>query len=152
MLFWKVKTTGSTSFFGKKVGVYLNSKWNITTVMAYSTEVWGHGLLPYCKYDKFLIQHWTDQFEGTTMKSIFGINPYQFSSTHRPFVFSREELALYKYWLKSNWKDFSSGPVVMYTPCNAEDMGLIPGQGTKIPHAAEQLSLCAATTEPLHCK
>ena len=24
-------------------------------------------------------------------------------------------------------------------PCNAGDMGLIPGQGTKIPHAAEQL-------------
>lgn len=30
------------------------------------------------------------------MKSAFGINPYQFSSTHRPFVFIREELTLYK--------------------------------------------------------
>ena len=29
--------------------------------------------------------------------------------------------------------------------CNAGDSGLIPGQGTKIPHAAEQLRPCAAT-------
>ena len=31
---------------------------------------------------------------------------------------------------------------------NAGAMGSIPGQGTKIPHVTEQLSLCAATTEP----
>ena len=49
-------------------------------------------------------------------------------------------------------RDFPDGPVVRNHPCNAEDMGSIPGQGTKIPHAAEQLSLCAETTEPLHCK
>ena len=34
--------------------------------------------------------------------------------------------------------------------CNAGDTGSIPGQGTKISHAVGQLSLCAATTEPLH--
>ena len=34
-----------------------------------------------------------------------------------------------------------SGPVVKNTPCNAEDVGLIPGPGTKIPHSAKQLSL-----------
>ena len=40
-------------------------------------------------------------------------------------------------------------------PSNAEDVGLIPNQGTKIPHAAEQLSLgttkdpCDATKIPL---
>ena len=39
-------------------------------------------------------------------------------------------------------------PVVKNPPSNAEDVGLIPGWGTKIPHAAGQLSLCAATTEP----
>ena len=32
--------------------------------------------------------------------------------------------------------------------CNAGDAGSIPGEGTKIPHAAGQLSLRAATTEP----
>ena len=32
--------------------------------------------------------------------------------------------------------------------CNAGDAGSIPGQGTKIPHAAGQISLCAATTDP----
>ena len=32
------------------------------------------------------------------------------------------------------------GPVVKTLPSNAEDMGLIPGGGTKIPHAGGQLS------------
>ena len=32
-------------------------------------------------------------------------------------------------------------------PCNAGDVGLIPGQGTEIPHAQEQLSPCTGTTE-----
>ena len=31
-----------------------------------------------------------------------------------------------------------------------EDKGSIPGQGTKIPHAAEQLSPEATTAEPTH--
>ena len=39
------------------------------------------------------------------------------------------------------------GPVVKNPPSNAGDTGLIPGQGTKIPHAAGQLSLRATTTE-----
>ena len=32
-------------------------------------------------------------------------------------------------------------------PCNAGDTGLIPSQGTKIPHAVEQLSLCTTEEE-----
>ena len=32
-------------------------------------------------------------------------------------------------------------------PCNEGDMGSIPGQGTKIPQATEQLSPCTTTTE-----
>ena len=32
--------------------------------------------------------------------------------------------------------------------CNAGDVGSIPGQGTKIPHAMGQLSPCATTREP----
>ena len=38
--------------------------------------------------------------------------------------------------------------MVKNLPCNAGDVGSIPGRGTKIPHAAEQLSPCAVTTEP----
>ena len=34
--------------------------------------------------------------------------------------------------------DFPGGPVVKNQPCNAGDMGSIPGQGTKILHATEQ--------------
>ena len=40
------------------------------------------------------------------------------------------------------------GPVVKNPPSNAGDAGSIPGQGTKIPHAAGQPSPRATTTEP----
>ena len=46
-----------------------------------------------------------------------------------------------------SFRDFPGGPVVKNPPCNAGDAGLIPGQGTKISHAAGQLSLHATTTE-----
>ena len=32
--------------------------------------------------------------------------------------------------------------------CNEGDVGLIPGPGTRIPHATGQLSTCTTTTEP----
>ena len=38
------------------------------------------------------------------------------------------------YIIKNNW-DFPGSPVVKTPPSNAEDVGSIPGQGTKIPHA-----------------
>ena len=44
--------------------------------------------------------------------------------------------------------DFPGGPVVKNPPYAAGDTVSIPGQGTKIPHAAGQLSLRATTTEP----
>ena len=44
-------------------------------------------------------------------------------------------------------RDFPFGPVVKNPPSNAVDAGSIPGWGTKIPHAAEQLSLRTVTTE-----
>ena len=43
--------------------------------------------------------------------------------------------------------DFPGGPVVKNPPSNAGDAGLIPGRGTKLPHATGQLSPRAATTE-----
>ena len=50
------------------------------------------------------------------------------------------------------------GPVVKNPSCNAGDAGLIPGWGTKIPHAVGQRSLRATTLssgtttgEPLNC-
>ena len=39
---------------------------------------------------------------------------------------------------------FPGGPVVGNLPCNAGDTGLIPGERTDIPHAAEQLDPCTA--------
>ena len=43
--------------------------------------------------------------------------------------------------------DFPSGPVVKNPPSNAGDMGPVPGWGTEIPPAAEQLSPWATTKE-----
>ena len=53
--------------------------------------------------------------------------------------------------IKNIW-DFPGGPVVKNSPSNAGDPGLIPGWGTKIPHAAGQLSPCATTTELVRLK
>ena len=44
--------------------------------------------------------------------------------------------------------DFPGGSMVENLPSNAGDMGSISGGGTKIPHAAGQLSPCATATEP----
>ena len=50
--------------------------------------------------------------------------------------------------IRGKW-DFPGGPGVKNPPSNAGDAGSIPGQGTKIPHAAGQLSPHATTTEPM---
>ena len=51
--------------------------------------------------------------------------------------------------IKNENVDFPGGPVVVKNPPdNARDLGSIPGQGGKIPHATEQLSPCATATEP----
>ena len=44
--------------------------------------------------------------------------------------------------------EFPGGAVVKNLPANAGDTGLSPGLG-KIPHATEQWSSCATTTEPV---
>ena len=50
---------------------------------------------------------------------------------------------------KHPW-DFPGGPVVKNLPGHAGDKGSIPGQGTKIPHALKQLSLCTTTRKFIH--
>ena len=47
-------------------------------------------------------------------------------------------------------RDFLGGPVVKNPPYKAENAGSIPGQGTKIPHASEQLISHTTTTELEH--
>ena len=49
---------------------------------------------------------------------------------------------------KDQPRDFPGGPVVKNPPCNAEDLGLVPGLGTKIPLAAGRLkSLCTTAKD-----
>ena len=45
--------------------------------------------------------------------------------------------------------DFPGGPEVKNLFSKAGDAGLIPGWGTKIPHAPRQLSSQVITTEPV---
>ena len=47
-------------------------------------------------------------------------------------------------------RDLLGSPVAGSLPSSVEDMGSIPGQGTKILHASELLSPCATTENPLH--
>ena len=42
--------------------------------------------------------------------------------------------------------------MVKNLPCKAEDVGPIPGQGTRIPHAMEKLGPSAATPEASHSR
>ena len=44
--------------------------------------------------------------------------------------------------------DVPGGPLVKNLSCNSGDTSSIPGQGTKIPHAAGQLRLHATTRQP----
>ena len=48
----------------------------------------------------------------------------------------------------SNQRNFPGGSVVKNALSNAEHKASIPGRGTKIPHAAGQLSLGTTSTEP----
>ena len=41
--------------------------------------------------------------------------------------------------------NFLGGPVAENPPCNTVDLSSVPGWGTKIPHAEQQLSLQAST-------
>ena len=54
-----------------------------------------------------------------------------------------------QHWKCRTW-DFTGGPVIKRLPCNAGDVGSIPGQWTKVPHATEKLSWSPTTTEPAH--
>ena len=45
--------------------------------------------------------------------------------------------------------DFTGSPKVKNPPCNAGDMGLIPGWGNNIPQATRQLSPYAASASSM---
>ena len=47
-------------------------------------------------------------------------------------------------------RDLPGTPAVKNLPCNAEDVGLVPGQGTKILHAEGQLSPSTQKEKPEH--
>ena len=52
-------------------------------------------------------------------------------------------------FVKERLEDFPGVPVVKNLPSSIGDMGLIPGQGTKIPHVhAKSLQLCKTLCDP----
>ena len=67
----------------------------------------------------------------------------QFNDFHFTFHFwkvDQKTVHFFHVFLKKETWDFPDGPVVKNPPCNAEDAGSIPDQGTKIPRATGQLS------------
>ena len=60
--------------------------------------------------------------------------------------FVTEHCKLLSEFFSPSWY-FPGGPVVKSPPSS---VGLIPGRGTKIPHAMEQLSPCTPTTELMY--
>ena len=54
--------------------------------------------------------------------------------------------------LKSIGQNFSGGPMVKNPPSNAGGIGLIPGQGTKIPHSTGQQSPRVTVGEKPECR
>ena len=67
--------------------------------------------------------------------------------------FSLNEVISFQAFIENNTvRDFPGDPVAKNLPCNARAAGLIPGWGTKIPHATEQLSLHTTATEPTHSR
>ena len=55
---------------------------------------------------------------------------------------------IYIYFKKARLGRHNGGPVVKNLPSKCRDMGLIPGRGTKISHAAGWLSLSATSRNP----
>ena len=53
---------------------------------------------------------------------------------------------------KNILRNFPGAPVVKNLSSNEEDIGSMPGQETKIPQAARQLSPCTQTTELVHSR
>ena len=69
------------------------------------------------------------------------------SSYRAPLACSPTRWMLAQWLQDHHFGDFPGGPVVKNPHSNAGDMGSIPGQGTKIPHAVEQLSPSVVTRE-----
>ena len=61
---------------------------------------------------------------------------------------TKEKIDAFEYIKINDW-DFHGDPEVKNPACNARDSGLIPGWGTKIPHATEQLSLHTSARESM---
>ena len=58
----------------------------------------------------------------------------------RPTASKEIESVLKNLSTKKSPGDFPGGPVVKNSPSNAGDVGLIPGRGTKSPHATGKLN------------
>ena len=52
---------------------------------------------------------------------------------------------------KNGFGVFPGGLVVKNLPCSTADVGSTPGQRTRVPHAAEQLSPSTTATESMCC-
>ena len=65
------------------------------------------------------------------------------------YTLSLHNVMWHLYFKKARRRDFPGGPALKDPPGNGGDTGSIPGEGTKILHAAEQRSPHAETIESL---
>ena len=94
-----------------------------------------------CLWINFLFFHWvTSPLWDSKVNSCLN---YTFYCSHHHTVANSHNIL---HQIKKPW-DLPGGPVVKNLPAGAGDTGLIPGLGTKIPHAMGQLGLCVRTTE-----
>ena len=79
----------------------------------------------------------------------FNISIITLSKNGLNMYFKKERWEESRFKKQDQFGDFPGGLGAKNLPCNARDMGEIPGQGARTPHAEEQLSLSTTTTEPM---
>ena len=92
----------------------------------------------------FLIQDVVDLVRNGFIEETFLRHGLERNNTNWVDGVNEREVISY---IKTTLLDLLGGPVVKNPPYNARDMGLIPHQGTNIPHATGQLSQRSPTTE-----
>ena len=75
--------------------------------------------------------------EFCVQRSLAGYHPWGCKESDKTERLNTHTVVTVLEYNKKNCGDFPGDPVVENPPCNAGDAGLIPGQGTKIPHAPE---------------
>ena len=134
----------TTAWFS--VGSHLGSLFNIPAIRQFLNLAFISLFFLYLRREKFQLPHY-NHWRLTVCYLEIEILSAFYEAKQASFLLD-QNLGSRNWSLKSPLRDFPYGPVVKNLPSNTGDLGSIPGQGTKIAHAAGQLSPRATTTEP----